>query len=46
MKSGHLPAVDFNSSNLFLIKQYIWNCLDRQGQMDVIYTDFVKAFDR
>lgn len=34
------------ASNLCLISQYISNVLDSQSQVDVIYTDFSKAFDR
>ena len=34
------------ASNLCLITQFISSVLDSQGQVDVIYTDFSKAFDR
>lgn len=33
-------------SNLVLITQYISDNLDDQGQVDTVYTDFSKAFDR
>lgn len=33
-------------SNLTCITQYISDTLDSQGQVDVIYTDFQKAFDK
>lgn len=33
-------------TNLTVITEYICTCLDDQGQVDVIYTDFSKAFDR
>lgn len=32
-------------TNLFIMTQYISECLDKGGQVDVIYTDFSKAFD-
>lgn len=34
------------TTNLFCITQYISESLDSGGQVDVIYTDFSKAFDR
>lgn len=33
-------------TNLTCITQYIGECLDRGSQVDVVYTDFSKAFDR
>lgn len=33
-------------TNLAVFSQYVSNILDRQGQVDVVYTDFSKAFDR
>ena len=33
-------------TNLVSVTQYIANTLDNQGQVDVIYTDLSKAFDR
>ena len=33
-------------TNLALFSQYAANALDNHGQVDVIYTDFAKAFDR
>ena len=33
-------------SNLTCFTQYIADVLDDQGQVDVIYTDFSKAFDK
>lgn len=33
-------------SNLAIINQFISDSLDNRGQVDVIYTDFAKAFDR
>ena len=34
------------ATNLCLLTQFISEVLDSQGQVDVIYTDFSKAFDR
>lgn len=34
------------TSNLVCFTQYISNILDNHGQVDVVYTDFSKAFDR
>lgn len=34
------------TTNLVCITQYISEVLDDQGQVDVVYTDFSKAFDR
>lgn len=33
-------------TNLAVISQYVSNIVDNRGQVDVIYTDFSKAFDR
>lgn len=33
-------------SNLAVLLQYVSNVLDNRGQVDVVYTDFSKAFDR
>ena len=33
-------------SNLTIITSYLSNALDRCGQVDVVYTDFAKAFDK
>ena len=32
-------------TNLTIFTQFICDVLDMQGQLDVIYTDFAKAFD-
>lgn len=34
------------TSNLLSFTQYVVDVLDQQGQVDVVYTDFSKAFDR
>ena len=34
------------STNLFCITQYISEAIDGNSQVDVIYTDYTKAFDR
>ena len=34
------------TTNLVCMTQYIANCLDKGGQVDVIYTDLTKAFDK
>ena len=33
-------------TNLFLMTQFVSECVDRQSQVDCIYFDFSKAFDR
>lgn len=33
-------------TNLAVISQYLCEIVDRKGQVDCIYTDFSKAFDR
>ena len=33
-------------TNLFLKTQYLADCIDRRSQVDCVYTDFSKAFDR
>ena len=33
------------ATNLLTFAQYVSNCLDRRGQIDVVYTDFSRAFD-
>nr|CAI5849047.1 unnamed protein product [Callosobruchus analis] len=33
-------------TNLMLLTQFASECVDKQGQVDVIYTDFAKAFDK
>lgn len=35
-----------SATNLMVLTQYISEVLDEQGQVDVVYTDFTKAFDR
>lgn len=34
------------NTNLIYFSQFLSNVIDQQGQVDVIYTDFSKAFDR
>lgn len=34
------------TTNLIIMTQYLSEILDRRGQVDVIYTDFSKAFDK
>jgi hypothetical protein len=36
----------FTVTNLVCVMQFISECLDRRGQVDMIYTDVAKAFDR
>lgn len=42
---GFLPGRS-TTSNLFVITQFISDHLDKSSQVDVVYTDFSKAFDR